>query len=526
MPRYFKLARFFLYLVPLTVIIVTPSTLFPFIVGKYAFFRTTVFLALICFLLGLLFQPENVSRVKPHRNPSPNYNKPPLNYHLIITPLAITVAAFVLIFLLACLFGTDPKMSFWSNFERGEGGLQILCLGIFFALLVILFREEKDWQKLFWFSVLAASLVIFYGVGAHLKYLDAEMTTRVEGGFEVQMMTGRGGPYYQTFKNFIGGSFNEPHFRFSGSLGNPAYTATYLVFALFYAGYLLVSGLKAFRAQGAKKDDLKAPAVPKWKFVFSGQSWFLGAVMIFFFVFFWLAATRGAFMGLIAAVFGGMFCFIYQYKKWRKPMLVAAGLLLLAIILLIHFRDTAFISSLPGSRLFDITVSAETWRHRTYMWKAAIDGWRERPLFGWGPENFSQIFIRHFNPNYFDPKAGFTAWFDRAHSVFFDYLSQTGGFGLLAYLSVFAVFYLSLIKMFRSPVLNHRQLPNSIPRKNADDKLLPNYPITQSLIINTLLFALPIAYLVQGIVLFEILPLYLNLFLFLAFAAHKLRNKS
>jgi len=37
---------------------------------------------------------------------------------------------------------------------------------------------------------------------------------------------------------------------------------------------------------------------------------------------------------------------------------------------------------------------------------------------------------------------------------------------------------------------------------------------------------LPIAYLIQGLVLFETLPLYLNLFLFLAFANYKFNGRS
>ena len=38
---------------------------------------------------------------------------------------------------------------------------------------------------------------------------------------------------------------------------------------------------------------------------------------------------------------------------------------------------------------------------------------------------------------------------------------------------------------------------------------------------SALIFALPIAYLVQGIVLFDVLPIYMNVFLFLAFAAYR-----
>jgi len=498
--NYFKVSKFFLFLVPLAVMIVTPSTLFPFIVGKYVFFRTAVSLALIFFLLGYAKTRINADSNADKRgfNISDNLRRNLRLSALWRQPLVIAVSVFVVIFLLACLFGVDPKMSFWSNFERGEGGLQMLYFGIFFGLLAILFREEKDWKKIFWISILAATLVIFYGLGAHLKYIDAEMTTRFENGFEIRELTGRGGPWFQTFKNYIGGSFKEPHFRFAGSLGNPAYTATYLVFALFYAAYLLITRINTDK-----------------KLIYTE---FLVGLLILFFVFFWLAATRGAFLGLIAAIIFGAFYFAFQYKKYRKPLIGLILVGVMAVSLMIYFKDAPIIKSLPGSRLFQITLSAESWQHRILMWQTAIEGWKERPLFGWGPENFSQIFEKHFPIKYFSPQAGFGAWFDRAHSIYFDYLAETGILGLLSYLAIFAVFYWQFLRKTR---INAEQKFLEADKRGNKQQSIVNSQ--WSIVQRVLIFALPIAYLVQGIVLFEILPLYINLFMFLAFATYKLK---
>jgi len=181
-------------------------------------------------------------------------------------------------------------------------------------------------------------------------------------------------------------------------------------------------------------------------------------------------------------------------------------IMLLVISLMVYFKEAPFVKSLPGSRLFDISFSAETFQHRRIMWKIALDGWKERPLLGWGPENYLKIFDKHFNIEYFIPAAGFGAWFDRAHSVYFDYLAETGILGLLSYLSIFIVFYWQLL---------------SKTRINAEIN-----SSHQSSVSNALLIALPIAYLIQGLVLFETLPLYLNLFLFLAFANYKFNGRS
>ena len=503
----FRVSKFFLYLIPLTVVIVTPSTLFPFIVGKYVFFRTMVSLALICFLLGLLFNQHQSAKIS-------------INQRLK-NPLVVAVTIFVVVFLLACLFGVDPKWSFWSNFERGEGGLQILYLGIFFLLLVILFREEKDWQIIFWISILAATLVILYGIAAHLKYIDAEMRTKIENGFEIKELTGRGGPWFQTFKNYIGPSFKDPGFRFAGSLGNPAYTASYFIFALFYAGYLLIKKTRINTDEKRIYTDKKSALIRQNLY----KSVLLLSIILFL-VFFWLAATRGAFVGLLAAIIVGAFYFAFQYKKYRKPLIGLILIGLMAVGLMVYFRDTVFVKSLPGSRIFQISLSAETWQHRTLMWQAAIEGWKERPIFGWGPENFIKIFDKYFPVKYFNPSAGFGAWFDRAHSIYFDYLAETGILGLLSYLSIFIIFYWQLIKT-RSTRGSIRQSvgrgTHADPREIRDNERIRE---RSTLFESALLFSLPIAYLIQGIVLFEILPLYINLFLFLGFVNYKMENRN
>jgi len=519
----FKVSKFFLYLVPLTVVIVTPSTLFPFIVGKYAFFRTMVSLALIFFLLGLLFQDKtriNTDKKRIHTDNQYKSAKIRIN-PCLKNPLVIAVSIFVSIFLLACFFGVDPKWSFWSNFERGEGGLQILYLGVFFLLLAILFREEKDWQIIFWISILAAALVIFYGVGAHLKYIDAQMTTGGENGFEVKKITGEGGPLSKLFKNYIGSSFKEPGFRFAGSLGNPAYTASYLIFALFYAGYLLIKKTRINTDEKRIYTDKKSALISQNLY----KSVLLLSIILFL-IFFWLAATRGAFVGLLAAIIVGAFYFAFQYKKYRKPLISLILIGLMAVGLMIYFRDTPFIKSLPGSRIFQITLSAETWQHRTYMWQTALEGFKERPLLGWGPENFLKIFDKHFPIKYFNPSAGFGAWFDRAHSIYFDYLAETGILGLLSYLSIFIVFYWQLFKKTRINT-DEKRIYTDNPYKSAKISINPRLQNQhQSALVKALIFTLPVAYLVQGIVLFEILPLYINLFLFLGFANYKLENRN
>lgn len=460
----FRISKFFLYATVFCVVIVSTSTLFPFIVGKYAWFRSGVDLALIFFLLGLILD-ANAKRYLERLKA------------VLRSPLAVAISIFTLVFLLACFFGVRPHFSFWSNFERGEGGLQILHLCVFFLLLTTLFDEEAAWRRLFWCSIAAALLMIGYGVGAGLKYVDVKTATSVQNGQSVEQPLNDGGPLYHTFQGFVGPAFSTPGYRFQGSIGNPAYVATYLIFILFYVLYLFINRERK-RGRGA---------------------WFtaLGAIFLAFFV---LAATRGAFVGLIAAIVAGLAYLAYAKKPLRKWLIGAAAGVVILVAIFVSLKDTPFVSRLPGARLLDLSTNTETFSWRRIMWHTAFTAAKDRPLLGYGPENFIKVFDRYFEPRYYK-QGGVFEWYDRAHSLIFDALAETGFLGLLSYLGVFAVLFWGIL------------------RKKSNQAGLPPGQVAAA---STILFiALPVAYLVQGLVLFDILPIYLNLFIFFAFACYR-----
>ncbi len=427
---YFSISRLFLYLAPVTIAIVTKSTLFPFIVGKYVWFRGIMDISLIFFILGLLFEKN---KEEDKKRIAEAWKK----------PLTLAVASFVFFFTLSAAFARNRVVAFWSNFERGEGALQIIHLGIFFFLLIALFTKEEHWRKFFWVGLWSAILMLLYGLGAGAGY-----------------------------NGFIGPTFEDPAFRFQGSIGNPAYVAAYLIFSAFYGFYLLFTLYRRhlWRSPGAL------------------VIWCMLAV---FGAAFLLAATRGAFLGLGAGAFIMLAYVALSNRSWRKWAIGVGAALAITGVLLVTFRENEFVRRIPGSRIFDISFTAETFEHRTIMWGIAWESFKERPVLGWGPENFGYLFQKNFNPAYFKPEEGFGAWFDRAHNVFFDYLVAGGVIGLVSYVSMFAAFYWGLWK--KRKFLN---LPSGVMGA---------------------IFALPAAYLVQGLVLFDVLVIYINIFIMLAF---------
>lgn len=529
-----KITKAYLYFSLFCVIFVASSTFFPFIGGKDFFFRVAIEMALAAAFLWWAFEAKA-------KELSNRFKK------ILHQPLFMTVSFFALAVLLSAIFAYDPNAAFWSNFERGEGGFQFLHYYVFFTLLVFFFNRKEDWDLGAKTSLLAAVLMILYGVAALLK-----------------------------INNFIGPGICE---RFQGSLGNPAYVAPYLMFAMFYVLYswfqgpkkethnkgLLWSGLISvllfsflvvtnisFQAQNSSSQPVPLYAsIPLYgSFIANNPSATLYltviAYLIFpliygiylfkknasgkdilreityaslfasFFFFFLLTQTRGAFLGIGAAIIAGLFYSLFlPFKKRVKKIIIIVAILALAVGGLAYANRQHNIPLVPfcdsSSRLVDISFGESTAQTRLWTWGSAIQGWKERPLFGWGQENFSVVFDKFFNEHHFVPNQGTETWFDRAHSVIFDYLTETGIIGLLAYLSVLLVFVLQLIWPHKEKTDNENRNQD---KSNKDSK--SEFPP----ILKASFLAIIVGYFVQALVLFDVLPIYMNLFFVLALGSY------
>ncbi len=294
--------------------------------------------------------------------------------------LLYAVGALLLFSLLATIFGLNPTRSFWSNFERLEGLLLYLYLGAYFVLLVSLMKTERQWWWLWLTHLAVGALVSLYGL------------LQLFGGWQ----TGGGAS------------------RLGGTLGNPAYLAGYLLFLFFLTLFL---------------NSRRPAGWPAWPFfVLAG----LEAIVIYF------TATRGALLGLLVGVITAAALYWWRGpagNPWRRR----AGWGLLGLVLLIAaffaWRQTDFVrSSEPLARLASISLDDATTRARLTIWQMAWRGFLERPLVGWGPENFIAVFSKYYEPSMY----GQEPWFDRAHNIFLDWLVGAGVLGLLAYLLLYA----------------------------------------------------------------------------------------
>jgi tetratricopeptide (TPR) repeat protein len=69
------------------------------------------------------------------------------------------------------------------------------------------------------------------------------------------------------------------------------------------------------------------------------------------------------------------------------------------------------------------------------IWGLAWEGFKERPIVGWGQEGFNYVFNKYYNPGMYAQEP----WFDRAHNAFIDWLMAGGLPAFLLYISLFIV---------------------------------------------------------------------------------------
>src|SRR5262249_49744728 len=127
-------------------------------------------------------------------------------------PLCLAVAVYFAIMAVTAVVGLDPRFSFWSNFERGEGVFQHFHYVIYFALLAALLDARDRWLTLLKLRAAVAAIVCLLT----LARVEAVSAPPLVG-------------------------------RLSGPLGHPAYLAGYLVLEMCFAALLLLEARRTGR---------------------------------------------------------------------------------------------------------------------------------------------------------------------------------------------------------------------------------------------------------------------------------------
>lgn len=397
-----KTARFIslaaLFLVPIFALIIADSYFFPFITGKAFYFRILVEVAFAGWLI-LAFTDAS--------------------YRPKWTPLTIGVTLFAIITLIADLLGVNPLRSLWSNFERMEGWITIVHLWALFITATSLFGAgeagKRMWHRWINVELFIAAVVAVYGVLQLLGVAD----------------------------------IHQGSSRIDASLGNAAYMAVYMLWN---------TGLAAYMFLVARAGKIGNARFLTWAYP-------ILAVVFGFEVF--QTATRGSILGLLGGIMLALFLYaVLARNAPKRSRWISAAVIVLIIAvggIIWSQKDRAFVQeSEVLSRMTNISWSEAKGQARNYIWPMAIKGFTERPILGWGQENFNYIFNANYNPQMWNNEQ----WFDRAHSVFLDWLTAAGLLGFLSYLSLYAAL---LVMVWRSD--------HSISEKSILTGLIAGYAI-------------------------------------------------
>lgn len=303
--------------------------------------------------------------------------------------LIISAFSFLLILPLTSIFSVEISDSLWGGFERMEGAFYYLFLLGFLFILLQIFNQDKHWEKVFLFITASSLLVDLLAIFQKL-------------GFNFWLIKYDG--------------------RIGGTLGNAAYLASFALLSLIFLLFFFYK-YKKYR----------------W---LSGVAIGLNLLTIF------ISATRGTLLALFLSLFLALIFLLFKKNllSSKIKMYVSGALLLMVIFFgsIFIFKDTSLIQNIePLQRLSSISLEDATSVSRLVTWQYAWQGFLERPIFGWGLENFDLVFNQ-----YFDGRVS-ENWFDRAHNNYLDILTTGGIVSLLAYL-IFVYF------VFRSIYLLHK----------------------------------------------------------------------
>ncbi|MEK7193218.1 MAG: O-antigen ligase family protein [Patescibacteria group bacterium] len=321
-------------------------------------------------------------------------------YRPKLTPLTVSLFVFLGVLFLTALTGVDFSKSLWSLQGRAIGIFAFLHFGALF-LVVASLKRELAWQKL-WYASLATSIVVCVIGFIQLKIPTILFPT--EGS--------------------IGG-------RPGSTFGNPTFMAGYLLFNAFIAGWLIVEEWR----RGIRGDQKTRRRAGSPSFIFLITAFLVTALGLL------VAQTRGTFAGVGLGFLGLM---IYgSLNGWREKKIQRISVALLIILFMFGgffflTRGSGIWASVPLlNRLQNVSFSSPDFLPRLVALKAAWSGFIERPVFGWGWENFNIVFNKFYDPKVLTISYGETR-FDKPHNVVFEYLVSGGITLLLAYLALIA----------------------------------------------------------------------------------------
>ena len=373
-----RIVRAGVILVLPTALVVTPDVFSPFVVGKAVYARSIIEITAAVWVALVLF----------HRRLRPSWSW-----------TAFAFAVWLLVSGVAGALGVSPTRSLWSTYDRMQGVFDLAHWFAFTLMAGSAFRSAGDWRLLFSINLAVSSVVCAAGLAHHYQVVD------------------------------VGLFYGDPTGRMTATLGNPAYLGGYSMVNAVLGVALVVQSF----GRSAGRAGRRAAGLSRVRCLWGGMIlvnlWAL-----------WLSATRGALVGLGAAV---LVCAACEWGRMPVVMRRTAGAVLavavLAAVLVTVARTTTTSDPSPDSdgmlSRLSITGLDGATRVRIAYAAAGLRAFRDRAALGWGPENFVVAWGRYGGA---DAAEGHQ-FSDYPHNKPIEELATKGVLGLLSYLALWAV---------------------------------------------------------------------------------------
>lgn len=298
--------------------------------------------------------------------------------------LDLFVLLFFLTQLLACFLGINWERSWWGDYSRFSGVFTLSHLIIFYFILRNFLIVKKDWHNLLFFAVLIG---IISSAAAWIGYLNPSFLS------EIIVYKG----------------------QLSGIIGNPIFFAGYLILPLVFSLYLLFVNYQQ----------------RNMRFV-----WFYFISFLFLLISLVFTQVRGAFLGILVATIAFLAATLI-FSKNKKVKLAVASFLGAGLIIYLSFFIIFNAGLLKNSysRLFDINAVTTTGQTRLLSWGVAWKSISQKPVIGWGQENYIEAFNYNYNQKFLQFAIKETVW-DKPHNYLLEVAFSSGIIGFASYLAL------------------------------------------------------------------------------------------
>ncbi|PJC40310.1 MAG: hypothetical protein CO042_04455, partial [Parcubacteria group bacterium CG_4_9_14_0_2_um_filter_41_8] len=240
-------------------------------------------------------------------------------YNLIYASITI----FAVIVLFTSIIGENFSYSFWGNYERMDGVFSWMHYWAAIVVASSVIKEKKQWLALLSFSVFAAVLMSLYG-------------------FLQRAGIDHFGPW-AIYETNLG--------RITGTIGNPAFLAVYLLFNIVFA--LLIA--------------IESTIKRWWRFA-------VCIAIIPVFMAYIMSGVRGAFIGFVAGVIVFFLGNLFWNKNKKIKRFVSQGFFGFVAVLAILYGLIGHNQWVTDNfrRFFNMPFSDSTVQTRLISWRGAL----------------------------------------------------------------------------------------------------------------------------------------------------------